>query len=144
MKKRTFYKSLSWAIQGLSTGLKREKNLNIHFIFGMGVLFVGYLLHLGVEDFVFLLSAIFFVIISEMANTLMEYALDVLYPHYHPKVGMIKDLAAGMVLMSSVYAIVIGGVVFGKFIGLVYHSWWILAMMFVLVVIYLPLKFFRR
>ncbi len=91
----------------------------------------------------FLLSAIFFVIISETANTIIEYAMDVLYPHYNPKVGMIKDLAAGVVLLSSIYAIVIGGMVFGKYIGLSYYDWWPLIMAFIFVGIYFSLKFRR-
>ncbi len=141
--KRSFIKSLSWALRGVSTGLKRERNLNIHFWFAIVVLFIAYILKVGAEDFVFLLSAIFFVIISETANTIIEYAMDVLYPHYNPKVGMIKDLAAGVVLLSSIYAIVIGGMVFGKYIGLSYHYWWPLIMAFVFVGIYFSLKFRR-
>ncbi len=142
--KRSFIKSLSWAIKGLETSLKREKNINIHFYFAMGVLGVAYFLKINAEDFLFLLSAIFFVIITEIVNTIIEYMMDILYPHYHPKVGMIKDIAAGAVLLSSLYAIVVGGVVFGKFIGLNYQSWWPLVMMFIFVGLYLSLKFFRR
>lgn len=141
--KRSFIKSLSWALKGVSTGLKRERNLNIHFWFAIMVLLIAYILKVSAEDFVFLLSAIFFVIISETANTIIEYAMDVLYPHYNPKVGMIKDLAAGVVLLSSIYAIVIGGMVFGKYIGLSYHDWWPLIMAFIFVGIYFSLKFRR-
>ena len=142
--KRNFIKSLSWAVKGLQTGLRRERNLNIHFYFAIGVLGVAYWLKIDAVNFLFLLSAIFFVIISEMANTIMEYMMDILYPHYHPKVGMIKDVAAGSVLLSSIYAIVVGGVVFGKFIGLEYESWWPLVMMLIFVGMYISLKFFRR
>jgi diacylglycerol kinase len=141
--KRSFIKSLSWAVKGVSTGLKRERNLNIHFWFAIVVLFIAYMLKVEAEDFVFLLSAIFFVIISEVANTIIEYAMDVLYPHYNPKVGMIKDLSAGIVFLAAIYSIVVGGIVFGKYIGLPYHYWWPLIMMLIFVVIYFSLRFRR-
>ena len=56
--------------------------------------------------------AIGLVFMAEMANTAFEKLLDLIHPEHHPLVGRIKDMAAGMVLVSSLMSVVIGVIIF--------------------------------
>ncbi len=43
----------------------------------------------------------------------IELTVDVASPGYHPLAGKAKDVAAGAVLLASVFALVIGLIIFG-------------------------------
>ncbi len=49
---------------------------------------------------------------AEAFNTALEILADITQPHYDPRVGKAKDVAAGAVLISSVGAIAIAAVIF--------------------------------
>ena len=54
------------------------------------------------------------VIISEMLNTAIEFALDSIYHNkYSRMVGMAKDISAGAVMFASLISVVIGLIIFG-------------------------------
>ena len=57
------------------------------------------------------------VIVAEMLNTAIEFALDSIYHNrYSRMVGMAKDISAGAVMFASVIAIIIGIVLFGRYL----------------------------
>jgi undecaprenol kinase len=56
--------------------------------------------------------AIGIVIVAEMLNTAIEKLTDMVSPEINPKAKVVKDLAAGSVLMASITAAVIGLIVF--------------------------------
>lgn len=62
----------------------------------------------------FVLTAIFLVLVTELMNTAVEAAVDLADPHIHPLAKAAKDTAAGAVLLAAVFAVVIGCMVFFK------------------------------
>ena len=52
--------------------------------------------------------AIALVLAAELVNSSVEALADHLHPQYHPAIGKVKDMAAGMVLVMAVAAAVIG------------------------------------
>jgi diacylglycerol kinase (ATP) len=50
-----------------------------------------------------------FVLALECVNGALEYALDRLHPGHHPEIGRAKDAAAGAVLIASLAAPCVGG-----------------------------------
>ena len=52
------------------------------------------------------------VIALEMINTAIEALADHLHPGIHPKIGLVKDLAAGAVLIAAVMAFITGCCIF--------------------------------
>jgi diacylglycerol kinase (ATP) len=66
------------------------------------------------------LAAIFFAIIivflSEIINTALEKTLDLIEPEHNGKVAIIKDMAAGAVLIASLGSAIIGFVIFRPYI----------------------------
>ena len=47
--------------------------------------------------------AIHMVLITELINSVAERVIDYLRPEYHPKAKIIKDIAAGIVLLSQYF-----------------------------------------
>ena len=91
---------------------RREHNAWIHAAAAVIVLSAACLLRLSYMEFIALLVAIALVWISELVNTAIEKIMDHLSPELHPSVKEIKDLAAGAVLIASIIACLIGGIIF--------------------------------
>ena len=52
------------------------------------------------------------VLTLEMINTAIEKLCDVVQPDYHPQIKIIKDIAAGAVLIAALGSIIIGAIIF--------------------------------
>lgn len=77
-----------------------------------GVILAGLVFRLAIIKWLMIIFAIGLVLITEMLNTAIEKMLDYLKPDIHPSAKMIKDIAAGAVLVSAIIAAVIGLIVF--------------------------------
>ena len=110
-----FIKSLSFAINGLKLVLK-EKHIKIHLLITLLVLTAGFYFNISHTEWYTILVCIGIVLSLEIINTAIEHFVDLVEPNYNPKAGAIKDLAAGAVLVFSIISIVIGIMIFGKYI----------------------------
>lgn len=91
----------------------RERNFRFHLLAALLVVAVGVFLPLSLGDWCWLMVAIFAVLIAEMANTGVEELVDLLVGHhYSPVAKHIKDIAAGIVLLTSWLAAIVGLLVF--------------------------------
>ena len=103
------------ARKGFRLGIKSEKNIRIHLIVGTLVLVLGYILNFTAIEFCILLIAIALVVVSELLNTGIEFALDsVFHNRYSRLVGMAKDVSAGAVMFATFISIAIGLILFGN------------------------------
>ena len=95
--------------------VKSEMNIRIHIIIAVLVLITAYFLKFTALEYCTLIFAIAFVIISEMLNTAIEFALDSVYHNKYSKmVGMAKDISAGAVMIASFVSLLVGAILFGK------------------------------
>lgn len=112
MTNHTLAESFRCAAQGIITALKTERNMRIHFVAAVLVTLVGLIVHLTKQEWLIIIAAITFVLVSELINTAIEAAVDLVVDEYHPSAKIAKDAAAGAVLMSAVMAVIIGAIVF--------------------------------
>lgn len=119
MKKREVTDSFNYAIEGLKHTLKSQRNMRIHFIIGAGVIAVGLIVSLPTVEFILLLSAVTLVIVAEMFNTALELAVDMFTKEFHHMAKMAKDIAAGCVFVTAVYAVIVGYLIFSKKVKIV-------------------------
>ena len=56
--------------------------------------------------------AIGMVLGTEAVNTAIEKTADFIHPDHHPKIGIIKDIAAGADLLSAITAFIIGLIIY--------------------------------
>ncbi len=114
-KSQGFGNTFKNARKGFRLVLKSEMNIRIHVTIAFFVVFFAYLLHFSAIEYCLLLFAIGFVIVSEMLNSAIEFALDSIYHNRYSKmVGMAKDISAGAVMFASFISLVVGLILFGK------------------------------
>lgn len=106
--------SFGYAFRGVFHTLHTQSNLRVHFVVGSLVLVATLFLPLSTFEILWIVFAVFVVIAFEMLNSLVEYLLDLFYPYFHEKVQKAKDISAGIVLVASVFAVVVGLIIFGK------------------------------
>jgi undecaprenol kinase/diacylglycerol kinase (ATP) len=87
-------------------------NLLIHFVVTVLVIVAGIYFKVSEIEWIALIFAIGFVIVTEVLNTAFEIDINLTSPNYHPFARDTKDVAAGAVLLSVIIAIIIGIIVF--------------------------------
>jgi len=108
----TLWQSFRHAGRGLKTVFRTEKNFKIQFFIAILVLLAAWFRHLEEKLFMILLFAIALVMCLEIINSAMERLVDILAPRTHNFAKEIKDLLAAMVLLASIFAALIGLIVF--------------------------------
>jgi len=116
MEKRKLVDSFNSAIEGFVFVLKSQRNMRLHFITAGIVMLLGIYLNLSKTELLLLSTAITFVLISEMFNTAVELIIDLITDTFHPLARIIKDITAGCVLIAAINSVLVGYLVFSKFI----------------------------
>ena len=106
------FKSIQFALSGLVALIKTEHNVRVHLIATVFVVISGFIFHIDSNEWLALVIAIAFVLISEIFNTVVELICDYISPGQDARIGMIKDMAAGAVLVSAIVAMIIGVIIF--------------------------------
>ena len=106
-------KSYKYAAKGVRYTLATQVNIWLHLMIAGAVSLLAYFLHFSLEQYLLVLLAIGFVIAAELFNTALEEMTNLLSPEYHEVAGVVKDVAAGAVLVAALTAGVVGVVLFG-------------------------------
>lgn len=106
-------KSFRYAFAGIHTSLKNEPNLRIHTIFATFAIIMGVILGLGTLEWLLLTFTIFYVITLELLNTVIEAVVDLVSPEIRGKAKIAKDVSAACVLMAAFLSVIVGVVLFG-------------------------------
>ena len=121
-KNRTLVASMEFAITGIITAFKEERNMRKHMISAILAIIAGTVFRISVTEWLFLLLAIFLVITFEIINSAIENVVD-LASNYHFSMlaKNAKDMAAGAVLVVSTYTVITGLIIFvPKIIALIF------------------------
>lgn len=111
-KSRNLIESFNNAVNGIIYAFQTERNLRIHFAAAFVVLIVSLFFDFTRVEMILLVFAIVFVIIAEMFNTAVERIVDLITEEYHPLARLIKDVAAGAVLVSVINSLIVGYLLF--------------------------------
>ena len=118
MKIRVFWRSMRHAASGIVFALVRERNFQIECGFALVALALAFWIPLLPSEWALLLFVIGWVLTLELINTIIERILDIVKPNVHPYVRVVKDMAAGAVLIASFISVLIGIFIFlPHFIG---------------------------
>lgn len=121
---RSLRASFGYAWEGLSYVWTTQRNMRIHVLAGSLVVSAALLLGLDRVDFLLVVFAITLVLSAEVLNTLAEALVDLLTPDYAPMAKVVKDVAAGGVLLASVFSVITGFAVFGPALGGLVRMGW--------------------
>ena len=113
-----FLKSFIYALNGIRVSWRDQRNLKIQSIIALLTAAAGIYFDITLTEWCLVLSAIGFVLALEMVNSAIEGLVDLVTREYNELAGKVKDIAAGAVLLASVIAVIIGVLVFGKYLVL--------------------------
>ena len=112
-KNKNFITSVEFAWTGVKTVFKEERNMRKHAVFGGLAVLAGLIFRLNQMEWLWLLLAVFLVWLVEIINTIFENVVDMFTEcHFHPIGKKIKDMAAGAVLLTSLFAVIIATFLF--------------------------------
>lgn len=109
-------KSFSYAGRGIWVFIKTTHNAWIHLVVLAVAIFMGFYFNTTKVEWMMLVLAGGFVLVTEAVNTAIEIDINLTSPEYHPYAKDTKDVAAGAVLISALTASIIGLLIFGHYI----------------------------
>ncbi|MBN9382748.1 MAG: diacylglycerol kinase family protein [Chitinophagaceae bacterium] len=105
---RSFY----YAAIGIKQFFRQEHNARIHLAAAIVAGLLAWRLKVSRGEAIALVIVIGLVWVTEMLNTCIEKAMDMITREHHPQVKIIKDLAAGAVLIAAITAVIVGSFIF--------------------------------
>ncbi|HUS14858.1 MAG TPA: diacylglycerol kinase family protein [Chloroflexia bacterium] len=104
----TLRSSFRYAFAGLGFVARSQRNFRIHLAAGALATILALALGFTTVELAVLAGIITLVLTSEMLNTVVEAAVDLASPGYHPLAKIAKDVAAGAVLVTALGAVAAG------------------------------------
>ena len=101
-------KSFGHAISGIGFSIINNRNMQIHLIAAVVVLFLGFYFKVQKDEFVDLVVMIVLVMSAEMINTSIEEMTNLITTEHRKEAKIAKDVSAGMVLVVSTGAAIVG------------------------------------
>ncbi|MFD2612751.1 diacylglycerol kinase family protein [Paenibacillus gansuensis] len=100
------------AFRGIVQSVRNERHMKIHTAFAAAALVLSVVFRIPAPHFLLVLLAITLVMSAELMNTAIEKTVDLAMPEQHPLARTAKDAAAGAVLVTAVFAVIVGLYVF--------------------------------
>ena len=110
--RESFNKSVSHALDGIEYTINHERNIKIQILFGIVACILGFLLNISIIEWAIIVFVIAMVLSLELVNTSIERAVDLVTKDYSELAKVSKDVAAGAVLIMSLFSVIIGLVIF--------------------------------
>lgn len=100
------------AFRGIWTAITTQVNIRVHVVIGSAVLFFASYLHIPFAEILVLILTIALVMLAEMINTSIEFMCDAITLQHNVFIKQAKDVSAGAVLLSAIFAALIGLIIF--------------------------------
>lgn len=105
-------RSFVYAAKGIMHVLKKERNIWLQLFIAALAVTGGFLLKISSTEWIVIILCIGIVLSFEIMNTAIENMVDFISPGYNKKAGIIKDIAAGAVLITATMSLIIGIIIF--------------------------------
>lgn len=109
---KRFFRSFVFAAQGIGHALAKERNFLVQVAIAIIVLLLSAALRISSMEWTIILMNTGMVLGFEMINSCIERICNLVHPQHSSLVKIIKDLAAGAVLVVSIVATVCGLIIF--------------------------------
>ncbi|WP_415327770.1 diacylglycerol kinase family protein [Chryseobacterium sp. MMS23-Vi53] len=116
MRKPPIHKSFFNAFRGVFMMMKSERNFQLELLAFFINLFLIFYLKLSSIDTILILIVSFGVLSAEIFNTAIEKICDIIEPEFDKRIGFIKDIAAGAVILMAVLSVIVGILVYKKYL----------------------------
>jgi undecaprenol kinase len=100
------------AFAGIWTAITTQSNLRIHFLVASIVIGCSVYFEVSHIELLAVVLTIGMVMIAEMINTAIEFLADAITLEHNEYIKYAKDVAAGTVLLSAIFAALVGLIIF--------------------------------
>lgn len=111
-----FLNSFIYAMKGIRLSWREQRNLKVQLIISLCTAAAGFYFKITPVEWCIVLLTIGLVIGLEMLNSAIESLVDLVTRERTQLAGKVKDIAAGAVLFASVMAVIIGVLIFRKYL----------------------------
>ena len=112
MKKNNSLQAVMHALNGWKQSLRSEKNIRIQLVAMLLVVSGGLYWHISFTEWYVVILTITAVLGAEMMNTAIEKLCNVVSPDFHPGIKIVKDIAAGAVMLICTGGLITGSLIF--------------------------------
>lgn len=109
---KKFLNSFKYAGTGIFTAFKEERNMKFHVLAMLVVIILGFVFHIEIIEWIICIVLFAGVIAGEMINTAIENVVDMITQEKNEKAKIVKDVAAGGVLIWAIGSAIIGFLIF--------------------------------
>lgn len=110
-----FLKGFTFAAKGIVEAFRSGLNFRVHILALIMAISAGFYFEITTTEWAILLLISAVVISLEAMNSAIEEICNEITSERKESIRIIKDMAAGAVLISSIIAIVIAALIFGKY-----------------------------
>jgi diacylglycerol kinase len=109
-KNQAFHKRLRYALAGIRETWRREKSFRTQTA-AAGVVVLALLAIRPSATWWALVGFVVFIVLAmELVNAALETLIDHLHPDVHPQIRIVKDMAAGAVLLVAMGAVAVAAI----------------------------------
>ena len=105
-------KAIGYATKGTWLLIKNEASIKAQVAIAALVTIAGFYFDISSNEWILQTLAIALVLSAEGLNTAIEEIADFIHPENHPKIGYLKDIAAGAVLFTAIAALIIACIIY--------------------------------
>lgn len=111
---KSFAKSAIYALNGLRLVFKTQRNFRKHLVIAAVLIGAALFCKLSPVELCMVILVNAIVLICELINSIIEFVIDAYYKTRWAKLAkMSKDMGAGVVLLSSIVAVLITSILIG-------------------------------
>ena len=110
--KNPINRSFGFAFSGIYHAVRDSRNFRLQCYIGAGALLAGKILEVSRFEMIVIFVLVLIVVSAEMVNSSIEEMTDLITTEHKQEAKIAKDVAAGMVLLVSFGAAIVGGVIF--------------------------------
>ncbi len=114
--KESFFKNrlkgIGYAFKGAWMLLKNEASIQVQAAIAILITVAGFYFEISTNEWILQILTIALVMSAEGINSAIEKLSDFIHPDHHPKIGYIKDIAAGAVFFTAIAAVIVGCIIY--------------------------------
>tara|TARA_R110000796_G_scaffold88850_3_gene191816 strand:- start:28149 stop:28514 length:366 start_codon:yes stop_codon:yes gene_type:complete len=105
-------KSVGFAFRGAILLIRTEASIKIQVFIAVLVTIAGFYFDISKTEWILQIFAVALVLGVEGMNTAVEKISDFIQPEFDKKIGFIKDISAGAVMLVSIASTIIGLIIY--------------------------------
>jgi diacylglycerol kinase len=112
----SFFRGIRHAVHGVLHVFEHERNARLHLASAILAFLLGVFLKVSATELAAVFFAVIIVFLAEIFNTAIERTLDLIDGRENPRIKLIKDMAAGGVLIAATAALMVGIAIFAPYL----------------------------